>query len=548
MAQLGKYDQIAEIARGGMGVVSLAISSGPAGFSKLVVIKELRADLAEDPAFAEMFLEEARLAARLNHPNIVQTYEIGVDDGRYFMVMDYLDGVTMARMSKKKAERFTTAMQLRVACEVLQGLHYAHTLTDFDGSPLGIVHRDATPQNVFLTYDGQIKLVDFGIAKAIDSSIETRAGVLKGKPAYMAPEQVRGEVDPRADVFSVGVMLWEAVARKRMWRNQPDVAVLSAIVKGELPVLSEVAPDAPKELVAIVDRALANDRSDRYPTAKALQADLEAYLTATGNVTARDVCAFTAESFAEERAKSRAALDQCIQQLRSGKRPTSLSRPSFAPESISSASRGSQPRTGTALDAEVPVRSGVVEHAPPRHARNAAIVLGGAVLLGTAYLLGTRANESARTMAAVAALPPAPVPPEPARSTPTAAAVATHELAIQVTPVKANITIDGISVPNPVVRACTHGDRVLLRASAPGFVGRDRELLCERNERVEIALAETAQTITIPVAVPAPPSPRKAQAPVAPADIPTPAPPAPARPSSSAHRPAATIDTANPWE
>src|SRR5262245_54146628 len=139
-----------------MGIVYLAIARGPARFSKLLVLKQLKPELVEDPSFLEMFLEEARLAARLNHPNIVQTYEVGHDENRHFIVMDYLEGVTLARLLRKRSPKFTLNMQLRVISEALSGLHYAHTLTDFNGTSLGIVHRDATPQNVFITYDGQI--------------------------------------------------------------------------------------------------------------------------------------------------------------------------------------------------------------------------------------------------------------------------------------------------------------------------------------------------------------------------------------------------------
>ncbi|MEO7729963.1 MAG: serine/threonine-protein kinase, partial [Kofleriaceae bacterium] len=188
---LGKYQVVAEIARGGMGVVYLAMTKGPGGFSKLVVVKELHPELVEDPAFATMFLDEAKLAARLNHPNIVQTNEVGNDGDRYFMVMDYLDGRGLDQIRRRARTAGggpSLAMLLRVLIEMLSGLAYAHKLTDFNGAPMQIVHRDVSPQNVFVTFDGQIKLLDFGIAKAADSTHETQAGVLKGKVAYMSPE------------------------------------------------------------------------------------------------------------------------------------------------------------------------------------------------------------------------------------------------------------------------------------------------------------------------------------------------------------------------
>ncbi|MGQ0506189.1 MAG: serine/threonine protein kinase, partial [Myxococcaceae bacterium] len=180
---LGKYKLIAEIARGGMGVVYLAVVQGHGGFNKLVVVKELHPELVEDPIYLEMFLDEARLAARLNHPNIVQTNEVNNEGNRFFMAMDFLDGRNLDRIRRRsiRSKDFTLPMQLRVLSDVLLGLDYAHRCADFEGRPLGIVHRDVSPQNVFMTFEGQVKLLDFGIAKAADSSRETQAGMFKGK-------------------------------------------------------------------------------------------------------------------------------------------------------------------------------------------------------------------------------------------------------------------------------------------------------------------------------------------------------------------------------
>lgn len=318
MYHLGKYQLVAELARGGMGIVYLAISEGPGGFSKLLIVKELKPDLVSDPSFLQMFLEEARLAARLSHSNIIQTYEIGADDGRHYIVMEYLDGVTLSRVVRKKSTSFSLDMQLRVICEMLKGLHYAHTLKDFDGVPLGIVHRDVSPQNVFISFDGQVKIGDFGIAKARDSSIETNAGVLKGKPAYMAPEQVAGRADARSDVYSAGVMLWEAVAGRRMWAGAGELEILSNVIAGTLPPLQDVAPDGPPDLVPIITRALAKDPDQRYPSADALLVDLDAYL-APRNVTTRAVSEVLEPLFNEERAKKRAVIEAHVASARAGR-------------------------------------------------------------------------------------------------------------------------------------------------------------------------------------------------------------------------------------
>jgi eukaryotic-like serine/threonine-protein kinase len=233
--RIGKYQLVAELARGGMGIIYIAIAQGPGRFNKLLVVKELREDLFADEKYLAMFLEEARLAARLSHPNIVQTNEVGEDNGRHYMVMDYLDGISLNRLVRKKEVRFTLGQKLRVVSQTLAGLHYAHTLENFDGSKGGVVHRDATPQNIFLTVDGQVKIVDFGVAKGADSDMETRAGTMKGKPTYMSPEQVKGDVDARADVFSLGVVLWELLAGTRMWGKRSEVETLGSLLEGKVP-------------------------------------------------------------------------------------------------------------------------------------------------------------------------------------------------------------------------------------------------------------------------------------------------------------------------
>src|SRR5262245_34862056 len=200
-----------------MASVYLARLAGPLGFNKLFVIKTLRDELAEGHEdYVTMFLDEARLSARLHHPNIVQTYDVGEDNGRYFMAMEYLEGQSLRAVEKRLAPGFPLSQQLRVLSELGKGLHHAHELCDYDGRPLSVVHRDVSPHNVVLTYDGQVKLLDFGIAKAHSAMHLTKVGVIKGKAEYIAPEQVRGEaIDRRADVFSLGAMMYEAISGTR---------------------------------------------------------------------------------------------------------------------------------------------------------------------------------------------------------------------------------------------------------------------------------------------------------------------------------------------
>ncbi|MDB4971396.1 MAG: serine/threonine protein kinase, partial [Myxococcales bacterium] len=244
---VGRYRLLGEMARGGMGIVYLAAAQGPAGFSKLVALKELRPDLVEDQEFLTMFLEEARMAARLNHPNIVQTNDVDESHGRHFIAMEYLEGRSLYHVLKRFARRggFPQRMALSVLRDVLSALDYAHELGGFDGKPLGFVHRDVSPHNVFLTFDGHTKVIDFGIAKARDSSLETKAGVLKGRVNYMAPEQLTRHADRRADIFSVGAVLFEILSGRRLWQGMGEIEILAALTRGEIPSLQAVRPDTP---------------------------------------------------------------------------------------------------------------------------------------------------------------------------------------------------------------------------------------------------------------------------------------------------------------
>jgi eukaryotic-like serine/threonine-protein kinase len=208
---LGSYRLLAPLGQGGMAAVHLAVKRGPAGFNKLVVVKQILPKYATEPEMVSMFLDEARLAARLNHPNLVQTNEVGVAGGQHFLAMEYLDGQPLNRILQRLSahDGLPLAVHLQVIAEILGGLHHAHELADYDGSSLGVVHGDVNPQNVFVTYDGLVKVIDFGVATARTALTKARPGIIKGKPSYMSPEQLTAErLDRRADIFAVGVMLW----------------------------------------------------------------------------------------------------------------------------------------------------------------------------------------------------------------------------------------------------------------------------------------------------------------------------------------------------
>ena len=265
-----------------MGIIHLAEARGPGGFEKLVVVKELKHELAEDPVYTTMFLAEARLAARLTHRHIVQTNEVGCEDGRYFMALELLEGGSLHQIRTKLGLRaLPTNLSVRVLAAVLDALDHAHGLTDGDGYSLYIVHRDVSPQNVFLTFDGDVKLIDFGVAKSTDrrgKAAVTRVGVVKGSVPYMSPDHVDGTtIDCRADVFAVGVMLREMLVGERLWGDVDDLTMLRRLIARDLPAFP-ASPDVPAALRAIAERAKAPRRADRYPTAAAMRDALEAYL------------------------------------------------------------------------------------------------------------------------------------------------------------------------------------------------------------------------------------------------------------------------------
>jgi len=282
VTRFGKYRSLGRIGQGGMADVFLAVGRGPAGFNKLVVIKRLRDTVASDDAFRDMFLDEARLAARLNHPNVVQTYEVFEDEGAFFITMEYLEGQPLGRILRectKRGMRLQSQICARIVSDVLCGLHYAHEACDYDGVPLQIVHRDVSPQNIFVTYDGQVKVVDFGIAKAERSSTKTQAGFFKGKAAYMAPEQLEsGPIDRRVDVFTTGIVLWELLVGKRLMAAETTAKTLVRLLRDPIPHVGELVAGIDPDLDRIVSRALQRDPAARYQTAGEMRNALEQYL------------------------------------------------------------------------------------------------------------------------------------------------------------------------------------------------------------------------------------------------------------------------------
>jgi len=280
----GQYKLIDRLAVGGMAELFLAHQSGPDGFEKPVVIKRIRPHLSGHSAFVRMFLNEARLAAQLNHPNIVQIHDLGKVGDSYFIGMEYLFGRDMRRVVPKAESLgipFPMVYALKIASSVCEGLYYAHQKVDLYGAPLNIVHRDVTPENIFVCFDGTVKVLDFGIAKAANRVEQTRAGELRGKLSYLSPEQCLGKpVDHRSDLFSLGAVLYEWLTGFKLFTGESDVAVMRAIVDGKVYAPSYFRADIPESVEAILMKALERDRDKRYPSAWHFQQDLDRFLNA----------------------------------------------------------------------------------------------------------------------------------------------------------------------------------------------------------------------------------------------------------------------------
>jgi serine/threonine protein kinase len=278
---MGGYDLLRRLGSGGMAEVHLARTNGIQGFQKLVVLKQILPHLSRDKHFVRMFIEEARVAALLDHPNVVQVFDLGREEGEFFFTMEFVYGENLQGLLKalqKLGQTLSVEHVVTLGIGVAAGLHYAHERVGFDGRPLGIVHRDVSPTNVMITYEGGVKVADFGIAKVITRTDVTRAGTRKGKVPYMSPEQCRAEkVDRRSDVFSLGVVLWEAVTGQRLFDGDNEFGVMNLIVNGQARPPTTVKPEIPKELERIIMRALTVDRDKRYQTARELQLDLEAF-------------------------------------------------------------------------------------------------------------------------------------------------------------------------------------------------------------------------------------------------------------------------------
>jgi serine/threonine protein kinase len=280
--RVGRYEIVGHLATGGMAEVLLARLRGPHGFERPLVIKRMLPHLAADPLMVDMFLDEARIIANLRHPNLVHVHELGREGADLFMAMEFLEGESVAGVCRRLARLGTNldfALAAHVVAEACAGLHAAHEATTPDGRPLEIVHRDVSPQNVFVEYSGAVHVIDFGIATNVDRVGRTEAGTVRGKFEYLAPEHIEGRtVDRRADVFALGVVLFELVTGRRLYKRDNHAATMMAILSEPVPDIASFRQDTPARLGAICSRALVKRREERYATVAEMRRDLLAFL------------------------------------------------------------------------------------------------------------------------------------------------------------------------------------------------------------------------------------------------------------------------------
>jgi len=488
----GKFQPIVKLGQGGMAEVYLALANGPAGFNKLLVLKLLREDLAEDPEILQMFLDEARLAARLEHENLVHTYETGKLEGRYFIAMEYLQGQSLIRL-RRRLPNLPLELGLWIMAQALAGLHYAHELKGPAGQPLHVVHRDVSPANIMVTYDGHVKLLDFGIAKAASAESSTRVGVFKGKMGYSAPEQLRaGEVDRRADIFAAGVTLWEVLVGRRLLASEDLKSSLRQRLAGT-ENLRHGAEHVPEALLAICERAMARDPEERFATALEMTEAIELLLPATIYRDApRKLSQLLSHSFQEDRARVQALTDECLREAIAARRAGLA--PSLIPEMPPDWA------TMTRKLSTVPVPD---DSSASRRAWGAA-ALAGVALTGAlaGWVLAQRMPAPAATLyaaptqthrvtaAAVMAPPARPAAPREAQSVVAVTAPQALEILVETDPVHAKLLLDGAPLEQNVInfdqRAVGTVHRLVVSAS--GYQTLEREVTFERSARLKLFL------------------------------------------------------------
>lgn len=477
----GPYWFLAALGRGGMADIFLVAAKSALGVDRVLVLKRPRVELLDDQALTAMFLDEGRLATRLAHPNIVRTLEVAIYDAQPYIAMEFVDGVSLHRLLYETQEGridLSEETWLGLIVDLLEGLEYAHKLTDFDGSPLGIVHRDVSPGNVLLSYNGEVKLCDFGVAKAALHSTRTEAGTLKGKAAHLAPESLKGEtVDARADIYSVGVLLFKCLTNHMPWRSPLHVEE-----RHRPPRLKERLPDVSKELDELVARALAPDPGDRFGSASEMREALEDLLGGSVNRASRRALVQRLREVMEtERAALRELIRDRVSELESG----GTDEPQTLPRLVPMESVPPEPTSVSLRPTPVEPARPVGSRAVPYFA--AALALGG--LAGGASLLRGRPTVEPPVATSTAAQPTPAIITTTETTTP--APKQDIEVYVVVAPRNATIQIDGVAHKGNPLSLFVPPDAAehVVEVSAPGYESKRQTVRFGKGLDLDIRLA-----------------------------------------------------------
>ena len=496
---LGRYEVLVPIASGGMARVWAARLVGQGGFTKIVALKTILPELAQHTQFRTMFLDEARIASKLRHPNVCETLDIGEEDGALYLTMEWVDGpslLQLVRVTKKDDDggpekNFRMLVDPRVAARIIAdasaGLHAAHDLVDDDGTPLKVVHRDVSPHNILVSSGGLVKVTDFGVAKAQGRSHLTNAGEIKGKVSCIAPEQLVAaeDIDRRCDVFALGCVLYEITLGRRAFPGTNEAEIVSAILRGQVAKPSDVSKAYPSELEAIVMRALAPERAARYASADVLRTELEAWLTRSGPpVTSHEVATVVRERWGP-------TMEVVRERIRAACAPRPPGAPppndSMRPRRNSGVDRSEK---AVSVDTEATATAAAV---PPRRSRAvamaaaalaaASLVLAAAVWFAISRAQSPLASASPSQSPATAAAPP---PASSASAGATPETTTSPRVTFHLTPRTAFLVVDGIAMPGDVdavqrpvdgkplrvvVRAEKHEDRIVtIDATSPATI------------------------------------------------------------------------------
>lgn len=469
---LGQYHLIDVIATGGMGQLHLATKRGLEGFTKVAAVKCIRPELAETTPFRQMFLDEARVAARLDHPNIVTTYELGIEDGTYFIAMEYLPGEDLGAALARSASLgrpvpFEVAIDIAWSCA--QGLHFAHELPGKDGRPTGLVHRDVSPPNVVITYHGAVKLLDFGIAKMRNTTRTSQVGGFRGKLRYAAPEQVAGgRIDRRTDVFGLGIILWECLTGSVLFDGSTDAEIVDAIQHRTIDPPSKRRPDVMAELERIVMRALDRDPERRYQTARDLAGDLGRLSIGRGPDGHSRIAHWLESLFGPERSAlkvgiARGQLEGSVRALSVPDGPVEPTQSTTLTSGFKTAWNSELPGRPSVATGDLPARPFVTESLPPvPPSRPKALIVGGLSVAGLIAAVVSFAMFQKETPAVEA-----PVEKN------------TYVISVSTTPPGAHVYVDGAPTGRrapTVLRGFTGEGGVVIRTTLPGYA--DAEKTC----------------------------------------------------------------------